>query len=316
MAVKYGLDVSNIEEVCQNEEVKKDILKSIQQQGMKGMGRRKTDLREQIPHCPFVRASASLTERPDQVTVVSSWKKEAHPPAALSTGTLPSCSTTWCEMITWPDDQTDNQHHSIVFLMDKAQIYFPLFQSCDIFLAGKLEKFEIPQQITLVSEMWTPDTGLVTDAFKLKRKNIQTRYQSDINRMYAWVWKTSVVMWLVYKVKNLLSTRKSYTHFRARINVFTLRFALLSVNCQFDDECMSEKTRYSRMWSHKKQRHCLRVSNLTFIGDFISHIYRFQFFTNLAGFAQQLTSRHNCSIWNSHCILQHFLTNHTSSTAN
>ena len=50
---------------------------------------------------------------------------------------------------------------------------------------GKLERFAIPQQVHLWTEVWTPDLGLVTDAFKLKRKNIQTRYQQDINRMYA-----------------------------------------------------------------------------------------------------------------------------------
>ena len=54
-----------------------------------------------------------------------------------------------------------------------------------MFTLGKLEKFEIPQRITLVAEIWTPDSGLLTEAFKLKRKNIQSQYQSDINRMYA-----------------------------------------------------------------------------------------------------------------------------------
>lgn len=50
---------------------------------------------------------------------------------------------------------------------------------------SKLAKFEIPGAVKLVSEVWTPDMGLVTAAFKLKRKNIQDRYQSEINRMYA-----------------------------------------------------------------------------------------------------------------------------------
>ncbi|KAK2143648.1 hypothetical protein LSH36_824g03044 [Paralvinella palmiformis] len=51
--------------------------------------------------------------------------------------------------------------------------------------AGKLERFEIPVKITLCAEPWTPDTGLVTDAFKLKRKNIQLHYQADIDKMYS-----------------------------------------------------------------------------------------------------------------------------------
>jgi len=52
-------------------------------------------------------------------------------------------------------------------------------------LSGKLEKFELPQKVKLVTEVWTPDTGLVTEAFKLRRKNIETLYQKDIMRMYA-----------------------------------------------------------------------------------------------------------------------------------
>lgn len=49
---------------------------------------------------------------------------------------------------------------------------------------GKLQKTEIPAAVTLCKDVWTPDNGLVTAAFKLKRKDIQDRYQSDINRMY------------------------------------------------------------------------------------------------------------------------------------
>nr|UTI67604.1 long chain acyl-CoA synthetase [Kerria lacca] len=49
----------------------------------------------------------------------------------------------------------------------------------------KLQKFEIPANIKVCKEMWTPDMGLVTAAFKLKRKEIYERYQHDLNRMYA-----------------------------------------------------------------------------------------------------------------------------------
>lgn len=52
-------------------------------------------------------------------------------------------------------------------------------------LKSKLEKFEIPQRLTMVPDIWTPDTGLVTPAFKLKRKNIESHYLADILRMYA-----------------------------------------------------------------------------------------------------------------------------------
>lgn len=53
------------------------------------------------------------------------------------------------------------------------------------FILGKLQKHELPAAVTLCKEVWSPDMGLVTAAFKLKRKDIQDRYQHDINRMYA-----------------------------------------------------------------------------------------------------------------------------------
>lgn len=53
---------------------------------------------------------------------------------------------------------------------------------------GKLERFEIPKKIRLSAEPWTPETGLVTDAFKLKRKELKTHYQDDIERMYGGKW--------------------------------------------------------------------------------------------------------------------------------
>lgn len=52
-------------------------------------------------------------------------------------------------------------------------------------ISGKLERFEIPKKIRLSSEPWTPETGLVTDAFKLKRKELKSHYQEDIERMYG-----------------------------------------------------------------------------------------------------------------------------------
>ena len=48
-----------------------------------------------------------------------------------------------------------------------------------------LEKFEIPTKIQLCPEVWMPDSGLVTAAFKLKRKAIQSAFQSSIDKMYV-----------------------------------------------------------------------------------------------------------------------------------
>ncbi|XP_068107225.1 long-chain-fatty-acid--CoA ligase 4 isoform X1 [Hyperolius riggenbachi] len=49
----------------------------------------------------------------------------------------------------------------------------------------KLERFEIPIKVRLSPDPWTPETGLVTDAFKLKRKEIKNHYLTDIERMYG-----------------------------------------------------------------------------------------------------------------------------------
>jgi len=48
-----------------------------------------------------------------------------------------------------------------------------------------LEKWEMPGAVTLCQDLWTPESGLVTAAFKLKRKPIQEFYSKDLKRMYG-----------------------------------------------------------------------------------------------------------------------------------
>ena len=48
-----------------------------------------------------------------------------------------------------------------------------------------LAKFELPGAVTLCQELWTPEGGLVTAAFKLKRKPLQHFYQKSIDVMYG-----------------------------------------------------------------------------------------------------------------------------------
>lgn len=52
-------------------------------------------------------------------------------------------------------------------------------------LANGLQKTEIPTKIMLISEDWTPDSGMVTAALKLRRTNIQDKYRMEINNMYG-----------------------------------------------------------------------------------------------------------------------------------
>ena len=52
-------------------------------------------------------------------------------------------------------------------------------------LSNGLQKFEIPKKVTLVLDEWTPDTGLVTAAMKLKRKEVEKFYNDQITQMYT-----------------------------------------------------------------------------------------------------------------------------------
>ena len=51
-------------------------------------------------------------------------------------------------------------------------------------LKNGMEKFELPKKITLVTDEWTPDSGLVTAAFKIRRIFIIKRYENEIKQMY------------------------------------------------------------------------------------------------------------------------------------
>lgn len=50
---------------------------------------------------------------------------------------------------------------------------------------AKLHKTEIPSKIYVCPEEWTPDSGLVTAAMKIRRRNITDFYNVAINRMYG-----------------------------------------------------------------------------------------------------------------------------------
>ena len=51
-------------------------------------------------------------------------------------------------------------------------------------LKNGMEKFELPKKITLVTDEWTPDSGLVTAAFKIRRIFIVKKYENEIRNMY------------------------------------------------------------------------------------------------------------------------------------
>ncbi|XP_075264388.1 long-chain-fatty-acid--CoA ligase 4-like [Convolutriloba macropyga] len=48
----------------------------------------------------------------------------------------------------------------------------------------KLDRSEMPQKMVLTPLVWTPDTGLVTDSFKLKRKELSRTFANELAAMY------------------------------------------------------------------------------------------------------------------------------------
>lgn len=50
---------------------------------------------------------------------------------------------------------------------------------------ARLEKFEIPAKLKLLSDPWTPETGLVTAALKIKRDIIRKTFQEELSKLYA-----------------------------------------------------------------------------------------------------------------------------------
>ena len=57
-----------------------------------------------------------------------------------------------------------------------------------IIFLGKLRKEEIPRKVHICSEQWTPASGLLTEALKLKRKNIEKEFEQQIKQLYESKW--------------------------------------------------------------------------------------------------------------------------------
>ncbi|CAO2812902.1 unnamed protein product [Amaranthus hypochondriacus] len=50
---------------------------------------------------------------------------------------------------------------------------------------AKLDKFEIPAKIKLIPDPWTPESGLVTAALKLKREQLKAKFKDELNKLYT-----------------------------------------------------------------------------------------------------------------------------------
>ncbi|XP_020080529.1 long chain acyl-CoA synthetase 8-like [Ananas comosus] len=47
-----------------------------------------------------------------------------------------------------------------------------------------LDKFETPEKIALLPDPWTPETGLVTAALKLKREQLKAKFKDELHKLY------------------------------------------------------------------------------------------------------------------------------------
>jgi len=70
-------------------------------------------------------------------------------------------------------------------LCENKEIVKVLLKELKDFANGKLRKDELPKKLYLCHEPWTPASGLLTEALKLKRKAITTEYKDQINQFYA-----------------------------------------------------------------------------------------------------------------------------------
>ncbi|KAL3076623.1 hypothetical protein niasHS_011764 [Heterodera schachtii] len=52
------------------------------------------------------------------------------------------------------------------------------------FVSGKLRREEIPRKVIICAEPWTADSGMLTEALKLKRKNIKRKFAEEIRQLY------------------------------------------------------------------------------------------------------------------------------------
>lgn len=49
---------------------------------------------------------------------------------------------------------------------------------------AKLDNFENPAKIALLPEPWTPESGLVTAALKLKREQLKAKFKDELEGLY------------------------------------------------------------------------------------------------------------------------------------
>ncbi|WKY14733.1 hypothetical protein Q1695_000339 [Nippostrongylus brasiliensis] len=70
-------------------------------------------------------------------------------------------------------------------LCKNKQIIDAVLKDIQSHTAGKLQRVEIPKKIHLCPEPWTPASGLITEALKLKRKTIEKAFRKELDALYC-----------------------------------------------------------------------------------------------------------------------------------
>ncbi|KAF7814821.1 long chain acyl-CoA synthetase 8 [Senna tora] len=71
-------------------------------------------------------------------------------------------------------------------LCDKSETISEVQQSLSkVAKSNKLSKTEIPAKIKLLPDPWTPESGLVTAALKIKREQLKAKFKDELEKLYS-----------------------------------------------------------------------------------------------------------------------------------
>ncbi|KAK6774496.1 hypothetical protein RDI58_029735 [Solanum bulbocastanum] len=77
------------------------------------------------------------------------------------------------------------EHRAFSDLCNKVEAVKEVQQSLSkVGKVARLDKFEIPAKIKLIPEPWTPESGLVTAALKLKREPLKAKFKDELLKLY------------------------------------------------------------------------------------------------------------------------------------
>ncbi|KAI6673466.1 hypothetical protein NL676_001372 [Syzygium grande] len=84
----------------------------------------------------------------------------------------------------WANEAGVN-YSDYVELCDKTEAVAEIKRSfSEVAKAAKLDKFENPAKIKLLPEPWTPESGLVTAALKIKREQLKARFKDELQKLH------------------------------------------------------------------------------------------------------------------------------------